>query len=567
MFTPKDDNIEVASPFAFANIDADPEEIYSDEIQDGIANCAEEQAQVWAKEAEEQRAYCSEDGDGVGAKGDFVRSLLELTKTYANKHDAEGPAGTRQGAMGTKSRLQPRYQKGKTAHYDRVAERRAEGEKKKLDDVDARTKRQAAEAERENAERQVMSPDWKPKWDKRSQKMFYVNSRTGETTWDKAECMTSASIDTSAKEELGEVQDIFAFDGGIALSYDDDEEESPGVVIDAGSFTIKSGFAGDDAPRAVSRSLVGRARHAGIMVGMEQRDAYVGDEAQCKRGVLTLKNPIEHGVVSDWDDFERLLHHTFYNELRVAPERHPVLLALSPRNPKANLERALQMLFETFCVPEVYLISPPVLALYASGRTTGVVVTMGESDCIVSCVYEGYTLPHATTCLDIGGRDVTDYLMRILSERGYSLTTTAERDIVGDIKESLSYVALDFDQAMSDSARDSGTERTFELPDGQVVVLGNELFRAPEILFCPNFLGKECRGLHEIILEAIMKCDVDIRKDLYANVLLEGGTSMFPGMQERVSKELQALAPSTCRVNIVAPPERKYSAWIGGGVL
>ena len=344
------------------------------------------------------------------------------------------------------------------------------------------------------------------------------------------------------------------------------DTEWQSLVIDNGSGMCKAGFSGDDAPRCVFPCVIGRPKHLEVM-DLGQQDHYVGDNAQIKRGILDITYPIAHGIVTDWDDMEKIWHHTFYNELRVDPDEHPVLLTEAPMNPKANREKITQMMFEVFNVPAMYISIQAILSLYATGRTTGCVVDSGDGVTHVVPVYDGYVIPHAIQRINLAGRDLTEYLCKLLTERGFHFTSSAEMEVVRDIKEIMTYVALDYDKEMEKAKETNDLERTYEMPDGVVVTIGSERFRCVEALFRPALLGKECDGMHDCTYKAIMKCDIDLRKDMFQNIIMSGGTTMFPGIHQRMTNELTMLAPDSITVRVITPPERKYSVWIGGSIL
>ncbi|KAH8321958.1 hypothetical protein KR067_013595 [Drosophila pandora] len=358
----------------------------------------------------------------------------------------------------------------------------------------------------------------------------------------------------------------------------DDESSSPNtaVVIDNGSGVCKAGFSTENTPSVVFPSIVGRPRHLNVLVDSRIHDSMVGEAAASKRGMLTLRYPIEHGVVRNWDDMEKIWKHT-YDLLRADSQDYPVLLTEAPLNPKKNREKMTEIMFENFQVPALYVAIQAVLSLYATGRTVGIVVDSGDGVTHTVPIYEGYALPHACMRIDLAGRDLTDYLCKLLLERGLKMSTSAEREIVRDIKEKLCYVSMNYTNEMGleqgqprtlgDAKIFAEREDVYELPDGQKISLGNERFRCPEALFQPSLLGQEVMGIHEATYQSILHCDMDLRKDMYSNIVLSGGTTMFRNIEHRFMQDLTEMAPSSIRIKITASPERRFSVWTGGSVL
>ncbi|GAB1737387.1 hypothetical protein NU219Hw_g1532t1 [Hortaea werneckii] len=345
------------------------------------------------------------------------------------------------------------------------------------------------------------------------------------------------------------------------------------IVIDNGSGTIRAGYAGEDLPKCFFPSFVGRPKHLRVLAGGLEGDVFIGNRAQELRGLLKIKYPLEHGIVTDWDDMERIWQYIYTDELKTLSEEHPVLLTEAPLNPRQNRDTAAQILFETFNVPALYTSIQAVLSLYASGRTTGIVLDAGDGVSHAVPVYEGFAIPSSIRRIDVAGRDVTEHLQTLLRKQGSVFHTSAEKEIVKNIKEKTSYIAWDpkkEEKEWMSSAAGRGAESKaveYPLPDGQKLRIGPERFRAPEILFDPEIVGSEWPGLHQIVVDAINRTDMDLRKALFGNIVLSGGSTMIKGFGDRLLHEVQRLAVKDMRIKIFAPPERLYSTWIGGSIL
>eukprot|EP00929_Paragymnodinium_shiwhaense_P122502 TRINITY_DN95307_c0_g1_i1.p1 TRINITY_DN95307_c0_g1~~TRINITY_DN95307_c0_g1_i1.p1 ORF type:complete len:382 (-),score=64.84 TRINITY_DN95307_c0_g1_i1:113-1258(-) len=338
------------------------------------------------------------------------------------------------------------------------------------------------------------------------------------------------------------------------------------VVIDNGSGMMKAGFAGEETVKCAFPSFVGRPRHLRVMAGATEGDIFIGDKAHDLRGILSLKYPMRHGIVEDWNDMELVWRH-IYSEMKVVAEEHPVLLTEAPLNPRKNREKAAEIFFETFGTPALFVSWQAILSLYASGRTTGVVLDSGDGVTHAVPVYEGFALPHAVTRADIAGRDVTAHLQTLLRRSGHIFHTSAEREVVRQIKEQECYVAFNPAKEEQVEHEKASAQHPYKLPDGSLIALGAERFRAPEILFHPNHVGLEYPGIHELLSFSINRSDLDLRMTLYSQIVLSGGSTLFQGFGDRMLNEVRKLAPKDIKIRISAPPERRFSTWIGGSVL
>uniref|UniRef100_A0A8R1U209 Uncharacterized protein n=1 Tax=Onchocerca volvulus TaxID=6282 RepID=A0A8R1U209_ONCVO len=336
------------------------------------------------------------------------------------------------------------------------------------------------------------------------------------------------------------------------------------VVIDNGSGVIKAGFAGDQTPKCRFANFVGRPKHTRVMAGALEGDLFIGPKAQEYRGLLSLKYPMEHGIVTDWNDMERVWQYIYSkDQLQIFPEEHPVLLTEAPLNPLKNREKSAEIFFETFNIPALHIQMQAVLSLYSTGRTTGVVLDSGDGVTHVVPIFEGFAIQHGIERMDVAGRDVTRYLRLLLRKEGANFHRSSEFEIVREIKEKMCYVATNAAKEESNESE----KAAYKLPDGSTLEIGQARFRAAEILFRPDIIGEEWPGIASALDLSIRRCEIDLRKNLYSNIVLSGGSTMFTGFGDRLLAETRRLAPKDVKIRISAPQERLYGTWIGGSIL
>ncbi|CAP28660.1 Protein CBG08925 [Caenorhabditis briggsae] len=317
------------------------------------------------------------------------------------------------------------------------------------------------------------------------------------------------------------------------------EDVTP-VVIDSGSSSIKAGFACETKPRVVISSVTGQLKKQS-----EERNKYrpVEKDTQLKNDILEMRSPIQRGIVIDWDGATELWENAF-NNLRITPKCHPMLLTESPFTTNADREKMTEIFFETFNTPGVCFANQAIMSLFGSGRTTGIVIESGEHATHVTPIYKGKVITGAVSHLDIGGHQLTEYLTTMVSaERSHIFPNGAKLDMARQIKENIGYVVLDYELELATFAAVDSIKRSYDFGNGRAVSFGKEIFRFSEAMFKPSLVGKTSDGVPELVWKSIIKTQPDIEEALLGNICLTGGNTMLTGFKERMEHELAALIP------------------------
>jgi actin-related protein 2 len=304
----------------------------------------------------------------------------------------------------------------------------------------------------------------------------------------------------------------------------------------------------------------------------------VGDEAAAARAHLEISYPVDNGIVRSWDDMQAVWDYTWYERLKIDPTECKVMLTEPPMNPKSNREKLVEVMFEKYGFDGVHVSIQAVLTLYAQGLLTGVVVDSGDGVTHVVPVFEGYALPNLIRRLDVAGRHITQYLIKLLLLRGYAFNRTADFDTIREVKEKLCYVCYDHELEKRLALETTTVTQSYTLPDGRTIKVGAERFECAEALFNPGRIDVDSKGIAELIFEVIQSSPIDCRSEFFKHIVLSGGSTMYPGLPSRLEKEITQLyldnvlrgdaeKLSRFKLRIEDPPRRKHMVYLGGAVL
>ncbi|KAJ7034966.1 actin-related protein Arp3 [Mycena alexandri] len=385
------------------------------------------------------------------------------------------------------------------------------------------------------------------------------------------------------------------------------------IICDNGTGYSKVGFAGNSDPSFVFPTAIAtrgsasqqsnapavpsKPGHLASKRGVEDLDFFIGDEAlaNAKTPGYGVHYPIRHGMIDNWDHMERYWEQTIFKYLRAEPEDHYFLLTEPPLNAPENREQTAEIFFESFNIKGLYIAVQAVLALAASwssnrvtDRTlTGTVIDSGDGVTHVIPVAEGYVIGSAIKHIPIAGRDISQFVLNLMRERGEMATVPPEDQlrVASKVKENYSYVCQDIVKEFR--KYDAEPYKHFERYEGEHSVTGRtsdtERFLAPEIFFNPEIYSSDfLTPLPEIVDEVIQQSPIDVRRGLYKNIVLSGGSTMFQHFGQRLKRDLKQLVDgrldarqlasgslqksSGVDVDVISH-KRQRLLWFGGSLL
>lgn len=346
-------------------------------------------------------------------------------------------------------------------------------------------------------------------------------------------------------------------------------EETQSIVIDCGTSTTKAGFAGEEMPKSLFPSLFGRLKNKKDGNGNPNSDIYIGEQVSRQCPDFLIDRPIERGIFRNFSDMERFFQFVFDDEVRLNPRKQKVLLIERAKSPRYQREKETEIMFETYEVSSFFIEQSSLLDLYASGRNSGIVIEIGEGVTTVCPFYDGYSILRSVKRQNFGGIDLNEFLEDLIQcESGFAFNTSSDRLIVKDIKEKQCYVALDYDiELQKEKEKKNNSFSSYFFNDGSELKLSIERFKCPELLFKPQLNGFEFKGVHDLLYESIMRCDINARADMLVNIICTGGSVKFNGFKERFLNEIKKLVSPRIRTKIIATDYCDISAWIGGSIM
>ena len=331
------------------------------------------------------------------------------------------------------------------------------------------------------------------------------------------------------------------------------------IIIDNGSGYIKAGISGEKKPSIVIPSYIGYPK-----LSNDKKEYFIGPEVEKIKDKLKYNYPIEQGEIKNWDEMEKIWRYIFSKELKIEPEEYKVMITEVPLNPIKHRGKIGEIMFETFNMQGLYIVYSSLLSLYKEGKLNGIVVDSGDGVTQIIPIYNGISINSGLTRIDFGGRDLTEYMIRLLIETGNYFSSSYEKEIAKDIKEKACYTALDYYKEIKKIK-----PFDYKLPDGKNITLTEQRIKCVEALFNPELAGKDIDNIVQSCFNSIEKCKKDEKKELYNNIVLSGGCSLFDKFPERFTNEIKELVSDDMidEIKVIASPDRYLSAWKGGSVL